>query len=264
MHYYKFDVTNWQSATRHLTPEEEGVYIRLINHYYDTEEPIPLETQWVIRRLCLGSYVEIVQSILDEFFVKTDKGYEKEKCNSLIKEYKKNANKNRKNGAKGGRPRKLKASEETQSVSSGKPVATQEKPKHNPNYELETKNYELETRNEELNINQQADQVIDYLNSKIGKNYQHKETSRKHIRARLKDFTLKDCFLVVDKKNQEWGGTDMAKFLRPETLFGNKFESYLNQPLSQRQQRDAEVNDWVNGSIFSNDVIDGECNHEPF
>jgi uncharacterized phage protein (TIGR02220 family) len=212
----------------------------------------------------LGSYAGIVQSILDEFFVKTAKGYEKEKCNSLIKEYKKNSNKNRKNGAKGGRPKKLKASEETQWVSSGKPVATQEEPKHNPNYELETKNYELETRNQELNINQQADSVIDYLNEKTNQKYRHSETSRKNIRARLKDFTLEDCFLVVDKKRQEWGGTDMAKFLRPETLFGNKFESYLNQPLSQRQQRDADVDDWVNGNMFSADVIDGECNHEPF
>ena len=123
MHYYKFNIADWQSSTRHLTPEEEGVYFRLINHYYDTEKPLPLETESVIRRLMLGNSKEIVMQILGEFFVKTDRGYEKEKCNELIKEYRKNSKKNKENGAKGGRPRKDAASKETQSGSSGNPGA---------------------------------------------------------------------------------------------------------------------------------------------
>ena len=44
MHYYKFNISDWKASTSHLTPEEEGIYFRLINHYYDTESPIPLET----------------------------------------------------------------------------------------------------------------------------------------------------------------------------------------------------------------------------
>ena len=35
---------------------------------------------------------------------------------------------------------------------------------------------------------------------------------------------------MIDKKVGEWFGTEMQKYLRPETLFGTKFESYLNQP----------------------------------
>jgi len=150
VHYYNFNVADWQSSTRHLTPEEEGVYLRLINHYYDTEKPIPLDTQPVIRRLCLGSCSVIALSILDEFFVKTDRGYEKEKCNDIIKDYKKRANKNRKNGALGGRPRKHAASEETQSVASGMPEVTQDEPKHNLNQELRTKNQEPLTTNHNI------------------------------------------------------------------------------------------------------------------
>jgi hypothetical protein len=34
---------------------------------------------------------------------------------------------------------------------------------------------------------------------------------------------------VIDNKVSEWKNTEMAKFIRPETLFGTKFESYLNQ-----------------------------------
>ena len=148
MHYYKFNISDWKASTSHLTPEEEGIYFRLINHYYDTESPIPLETDSVIRRLMLGSHVDTVRSILNEFFIKTDRGYEKEKCNELIKEYKKTASKNRKNGALGGRPSKTKASSVTQPVSSGLDMGTQTEPKHNPNQEPLTINQEPLTTNQ--------------------------------------------------------------------------------------------------------------------
>lgn len=74
-------------------------------------------------------------------------------------------------------------------------------------------------------------EVIDFLNEKISTNY--KSSSRKtitSINARIKEgFTLEDFKTVIEKKCKEWKGTDMEKYLRPETLFGTKFESYLNQ-----------------------------------
>jgi len=68
MYYYKFNIADWHLATSHLSLEEEAIYFRLINYYYDTESPIPVETQSVIRRLRLGSNSEIVGIILKEFF----------------------------------------------------------------------------------------------------------------------------------------------------------------------------------------------------
>ena len=70
------------------------------------------------------------------------------------------------------------------------------------------------------------------LNETTGSNY--KATSKKTqslIRARLLDgFTVDDFKAVITKKAKEWQGTDMVQYLRPETLFGTKFEGYLNQP----------------------------------
>lgn len=43
---------------------------------------------------------------------------------------------------------------------------------------------------------------------------------------------------MIDNKVAEWKGTDMEKFLRPETLFGNKFEGYLNQQVSNKKSDD--------------------------
>ena len=72
--------------------------------------------------------------------------------------------------------------------------------------------------------------VIAYLNEKAGTKYRPSSAKTKSlIHAREKDgFTLDDFKAVIDKKCAEWIGTEWEKFLRPETLFGTKFESYLN------------------------------------
>lgn len=80
--------------------------------------------------------------------------------------------------------------------------------------------------------------VIDRLNEKAGTSYRSSsKATQGHINARLAEgFTVEDFFSVIDKKCAEWRGTDMEKYLRPETLFGSKFENYLNAPATQRRQ----------------------------
>ena len=74
-------------------------------------------------------------------------------------------------------------------------------------------------------------EIVDYLNEKTGKNFKHKTPkTRKFIEARWnQDFRLDDFKKVIDVKTDEWLNTDSDKYLRPETLFGTKFEGYLNQ-----------------------------------
>lgn len=78
-------------------------------------------------------------------------------------------------------------------------------------------------------------EIIEYLNLKTGKHFDHqsKETRAK-IRARWgingKQRTLEDFKRVIDNKCASWlNDPAMANYLRPETLFGTKFESYLNE-----------------------------------
>lgn len=83
----------------------------------------------------------------------------------------------------------------------------------------------------------ETDSVIDYLNLVTGQKYKYSKTSRKHIHARLSEgFTVEDCKSVIDKKTREWIGTDMMKYLNPETLFAGKFEKYLNQIETPRKR----------------------------
>lgn len=91
--------------------------------------------------------------------------------------------------------------------------------------------------NTNINTNKIYIDVIEYLNGKAGTSYRaNAQATQRHINARVADgFTLDDFKSVIDKKCAEWLGSDMAKYLRPETLFGSKFESYLNAPVTKRK-----------------------------
>lgn len=78
--------------------------------------------------------------------------------------------------------------------------------------------------------------VVSHLNDKAGTNYKPTTAKTKTaIHARLSEgFTFEDFKTVIDKKCTEWLGTEFEKFLRPETLFGTKFEGYLNAKITNR------------------------------
>jgi len=132
MHYYQFNIKDWHLHTSHLDLEEEAIYFRLINFYYDTESPIPKETQSVFRRLRLGS-IEKANAILKEFFTLTKKGWVSRRCEEEIKNYQKFLEKQKLNGKKGGRPSKYNGVEQNPKITSGfildNPNETQDKPK---------------------------------------------------------------------------------------------------------------------------------------
>ena len=88
-------------------------------------------------------------------------------------------------------------------------------------------------------------QVVDRLNEVCGTNYRPSTAAtRKHIQARLREgFTVENFYRVIDKKAAQWRGTDMAKYLRPETLFGSKFESYLQERPEASQKKFVNFNE---------------------
>ena len=142
MHYYKFNIADWHLATSHLSLEEEAIYFKLINFYYDSESPIPLETQTVIRRLRLGSHTVSVGLILEEFFVKRDDGWHHLRCDDELQKYKNKAEKNKTFGKLGGRPRKNKGLDVN-------PKETQMVSENNPNITLTTNHKPITNKEEE-------------------------------------------------------------------------------------------------------------------
>lgn len=130
MHYYQFHIGDYISHTIHLSLEEDLAYRRLLDMYYDTERPIPNNIPLVSRRLRLGS--DVVQSVLDEFFVASDNGYKNLRADLEIREYHAFLEKQRSNGKLGGRPKKTQR----------KPIANLSQTQNNPNQEPITINQE--------------------------------------------------------------------------------------------------------------------------
>lgn len=87
-------------------------------------------------------------------------------------------------------------------------------------------------------------EIVNYLNERTGSSYRHTTKKTKDlIKARFNEgFTLDDFKIVIDKKTVEWlNDKNMNKYLRPETLFGTKFESYLNQQVRAMTTKDLPV-----------------------
>lgn len=94
-----------------------------------------------------------------------------------------------------------------------------------------------------------TEEVVNYLNRRAGTQYRTTTANtRRLVKARLKEgFTVEDMKLVIDKKCAEWlNNRDMIKYLRPETLFGSKFESYLNARTTTRPNTGTYANAYAN------------------
>lgn len=103
---------------------------------------------------------------------------------------------------------------------------------------------------------EEIEQIVEYLNRRAGTAFRaSSKATAAHIKARLAEgFTVEDFRTVIDRKVADWGHDQkMAKYLRPETLFGTKFEGYLNErtPSGDRVMDELET-------IYRQAVADGE------
>ena len=94
--------------------------------------------------------------------------------------------------------------------------------------------------------------IIDHLNKKTGKNYSYKaKGNQQMIRARFNEgYTLDDFIKVIDIKTSEWiDNSKMVAYLRPTTLFNEKFDMYLNQetPKTNGSSGDNYLSQLLNG-----------------
>ena len=110
--------------------------------------------------------------------------------------------------------------------------------------EQPTNNQQVTTTNNSNNINnnkytQETKEVLDHLNNKLGSKFR----TAKGLKKRFSEgFTVEDAKKVIDIKFAEWIGDDkMKKYIRPDTLFSEKFDSYLNQEPQPQQQ---DENPW--------------------
>lgn len=131
MHYYQHNIGDYARDTGHLSVIEHGIYRLLLDWCYLNEKPITTEHAVRIAR---GYQVE-TESVLSEFFNLESDGWTHKRVIKEIDDYRVKAEKNRQNGAKGGRPKP-----------NNNPVGSQTDAKHNPNQEPITNNQEPRTK----------------------------------------------------------------------------------------------------------------------
>lgn len=116
-----------------------------------------------------------------------------------------------------------------------------------PQYKNKNKN---KNKSKDILSGNPTEEVVNYLNQMTGKNFKATtDKTRKCINARLNEgFTVDDFKAVIDIKCAKWLKDDkMRDYLRPETLFGTKFEGYLNeaphQPIVSKAKEDKDLSE---------------------
>ena len=82
------------------------------------------------------------------------------------------------------------------------------------------------------------DEIIEYLNQVTGRNYKVSQKAKQCIKARWEEkFLLEDFKQVINNMSAKWlSDPDMNRFLRPETLFSNKMNGYLNETMIEEKR----------------------------
>jgi uncharacterized protein YdaU (DUF1376 family) len=109
--WYKFYLGDYITHTNHLSDAEDLAYRRLLDLYYISEKPIPIDTESVARKIRLD--LDITESVLGEFFDKGVDGYRNNRCDMEIAKYQHQVENNRQLGKRGGRPKKTESITET-------------------------------------------------------------------------------------------------------------------------------------------------------
>jgi uncharacterized protein YdaU (DUF1376 family) len=211
----------------HLSNEEDLAYRRLLEMYYDTEQPIPLETQWVARRLRVDT--QALESVLKDFFQSTESGWRNAKCDLVIRDYHEMADKNRRNGMKGGRPR-------TNKHGAGNPVGSQSDANGMPVATHSKANQEPITKNQKPKPQKKAPAVLcpagvdakvwsDWLEIRKAKNLPLTETAWSQLMAECQkagltvDAMIKECCL------RGWGAFKASWWEKDRKVPGSAFET---------------------------------------
>ncbi len=93
MHYYQFNIGDYQSHTAHLEPLEDLVYRRMLDWCYLHERPLPNDIEQISKLIRMRSHSDCIATVLNEFFELTKNGWWKDR---IEKEIKKTGEKSRK------------------------------------------------------------------------------------------------------------------------------------------------------------------------
>ena len=75
MHYYQFNISDYESHTKHLTEMEDLAYRRMLDWCYLHESPLPESIEEIAKKICMRTHSDCIANVLHEFFQLTESGY---------------------------------------------------------------------------------------------------------------------------------------------------------------------------------------------
>jgi len=120
VNYYPHHIGDFLRDKVHLTAQEDGLYRRMLDVYYASEKPLPLDLDWLCRLVRANTEEEKKSTdvVLRQFFVRRDDGWHNKRADEEICKGRKRIKAAKSNGKKGGRKK-------TQWVSKNNPVGLQ-------------------------------------------------------------------------------------------------------------------------------------------
>lgn len=232
MNYYERYVGDYQRDTAHLSLAEHGAYTMLLDTYYATESALPADYPSLCRicRAYGAAEQKAVKVVADQFFPVGEDGLRHNwKADEIIPDALKRIETARTNGKNGGRPPKSKTEIKPAGLLNENPAGLQNETQQctqrqsSPTPEVK----ELKP----LSGRPDVAEVLDYLNLKAGRAYQHVDANLRLIAGRLAGSTVDQCKAVIDARVAKWlGDKTMDEYLRPKTLFNaTNFAQYVGE-----------------------------------
>lgn len=117
---------------------------------------------------------------------------------------------------------------------------------------IDRANAELEQKENNRLTEEEYERIISHLNKKTGKRFHATsgENKRWMNRPIAEGYTVEDELKVIDIMCDKWlADKKMHRYLRPETLFGNKFASYLNAETGNRGEDSFETDSFFDAAL---------------
>jgi len=128
MHYYQFNIGDYQSHTSHLSDIEDLVYRRMLDWCYLHEKPLPVDFDEISRLIRMRSHSDSIEIVLQEFFVNGNEGWFSERVNKEINHFRDKVDKASKAGKASAERRFNGRSTDVQPTNNQEPINNNHKP----------------------------------------------------------------------------------------------------------------------------------------
>jgi uncharacterized protein YdaU (DUF1376 family) len=187
MHYFQFNIGDYASHTRHLTPMEDLAYRRLLDLYYLKDGQVYGDEAEVARQIGLREYVSEVTQVLQDFFcIGEDDRWTHDRCDAEIAHFRQKSEKASNAGKASAQRRSNVRSTDVQPTNNQQPITNNQEP------DLVSSN-EDKSSGDDLTVND----VIEAWNELaeqcgLSKVTKVTETRRKQIKARIAEYSPED------------------------------------------------------------------------